>query len=85
MRAPNRYALPEEMMPETSYEYGCDEELNMPWPLTPAVMAEQEALHRRNRNVLVHADNVVRTEYGGIRKVRGTRILGKNYDFMEKF
>ena len=56
----NRLALPEELRPETSYEYGLPEES---YPTMSDMQAEM-AMQRRNRNVLVLADGVTRGEYG---------------------
>lgn len=79
MRAPNRYQLPKELQPETSYEYGCGDSHGSYVPYDGEV-------YQRNRNVRVSSDRVVKDEYGFLTRVRGsTRIAGRRWDILEKF
>ncbi len=83
MRAPKQeHVLPDALKPESSYEYGCDEQA---YPMTQAAMDEDAALYRRNRNATFIADKVYRGDYGQIIKVKTTRIGGKRWDFLERW
>lgn len=74
MRAPKNYLLPKAVQPESSYEYGCD---------TPEIY--DFGLQERSRNALNLADRAYRDSYGYVRRVAGTRISGRRWDFLEKW
>ena len=83
MRGNRLTSLPEELRPETSYEYGLPDES---YPMTMSEMEADMAMRRRNRNVLVLADRGKRDEYGGVTKVRRPPLLaGRRWAFLEKW
>ncbi len=72
-------------LPDNSYEYGVPDDDRF----TMHSMKEMEAdmaMQRRNRNVLVLADKVYRTEWGGVERVKRPPLInGRRWQFLEKW